>query len=95
LCQYSLSKKLKKKSLERENLHKILLYEKAAHKMLVKLTPGVNFINILQVPFAPIFLCQKIPKPREKQRKALLYKNVACKTLVKLTPEGQMSGKKF
>jgi len=33
---------------------------KAAHKMSVKLTPGVNFINILHAHFAPIFWCQKL-----------------------------------
>jgi len=32
-------------------------------KMLMKVTPFVNFIIILSVPFAPIFLRQKISKP--------------------------------
>jgi hypothetical protein len=32
---------------------------KAAHKMLVKSAPGVNFINSLHTNFAPIFWCQK------------------------------------
>jgi len=36
---------------------------KVAHKMLVKLTIVVNFINILLAAFAPIFLHQKITKP--------------------------------
>ncbi len=31
-----------------------LSYKKAVHKMLVKLTPVVNFINILQADFALI-----------------------------------------
>jgi len=36
---------------------------KAAHKILVKLTPLVNFTNILRAAFAPILFCQKITKP--------------------------------
>jgi len=43
---------------------------KAEHKMLVKSTPGVNFINILRKPFVPIFLRQKITKPKHYKRKA-------------------------
>jgi len=39
-------------------------------KMLVKLTPVVNFINILLAAFATIFLCQKNTKPNCKKRKA-------------------------
>jgi len=39
------------------------MYEKAAHKMLVKYTTVVNFTNILQAAFAPIFFSQKITKP--------------------------------
>ncbi len=31
----------------REKLHKTLLHEKGTRKMLMKLTPGLNFINIL------------------------------------------------
>jgi len=38
---------------------------------MIKLTPGVNFINILRAAFAPIFF---VPK------------NCACKMLMKLTP---------
>jgi hypothetical protein len=33
-------------------------------------TPGVNFINILQASFIPIFLHQKITKPKCNSRKA-------------------------
>jgi len=47
LRKYSFAKKLQIKTVCREMLHKVLLYEKAAHKMLLKLTPAVNFINIL------------------------------------------------
>jgi len=45
------------------------LYKKAVHKMLMKLTPSVNFIIILQADFVPIFLPQKITKPNCKKRK--------------------------
>jgi len=41
-----------------------------AHRMLMKMTPGVNFINILCTPFVPIFLCQKITQPKCNKRKA-------------------------
>jgi hypothetical protein len=51
----------------------------------------VNFINILQVVFAPILLRQKNTKPkyitRERLRKALLYEKVARRMLMKLTPK--------
>ncbi len=33
------------------NLHITLLYKKVAYKMLMKLTPGVNFINVLCTAF--------------------------------------------
>jgi len=42
----------------------------AARKMFMKLTPVVNFTNILQAAFALIFL-QKNPKPNSKKRKAV------------------------
>jgi len=35
----------------KEKLPKRLLYKKSAHKMLMKLTPGLNFINILCTAF--------------------------------------------
>jgi len=37
--------------------------KKRVCKMLMKFIPVVNFINILQGAFAPIFLSQKITKP--------------------------------
>jgi len=37
---------------------------KATHRTLIKLTPGVNFINMLWVPFVSIFFQQKITKPK-------------------------------
>jgi len=39
------------------------LERKMRAKMLMKLTPVVNFINILQAAFAPILLHQKNTKP--------------------------------
>jgi hypothetical protein len=58
--------------------------------MLMKLTPVVNFINILKAAFAPIFFCQKIQiqtVTREKQLCiTLLNEKGVCKMLMKLTP---------
>jgi len=54
------------------------ILEKAARKMLVKLTPVVNFINILQAAFALIFFCQKLPSQTIIREKLLVM-------LVKLT----------
>ncbi len=62
-----------------------LLYEKAALKMLAKLTQGVNFTNILRAAFAPVFLRQKNISTK-KLRAKLLYETAAHKMLVKLTP---------
>jgi hypothetical protein len=39
--------------VSREKLRKMPLLEKDVCKVLVKLTPGVNFMNILPAPFAP------------------------------------------
>jgi len=39
--------KIQSQTVIREKLCKIFLYEKAAPKMFVKLTPGVNFTNLL------------------------------------------------
>jgi len=36
---------------------------KTTSRTLMKLTPGVNVINILRAAFVPIFLCQKNTKP--------------------------------
>jgi len=63
LRQYYCAKKLQSQTVIREKLRKTLCYEKGVHKMFVKLTPVVNFTNILQAAFAPILLCQKITKP--------------------------------
>jgi len=37
---------------------------------LMKLTPGVDFINILRVTFLPISFCQKVTNTNCKHRKA-------------------------
>jgi len=41
------------------HFHQHFTNEKGASKMLMKLTSGVTFINILGAAFAPIFFCQK------------------------------------
>ncbi len=45
-----------------EKLHKALLCKNFACKMLMKTTPGVNFINILCAHFVPTFWHQKLQK---------------------------------
>jgi len=67
---------------------------------LLDSTPVVNFINILQAAFAPIFLCQKIAKPNCNEKKAAqntLVQKVENKMLMKLTPVWNKSfhAKKF
>jgi len=56
---------------------------------MTKWTPSVNFINILQAAFAPLFLHQKLQKPNCKHRKAAqnsyVQKDVHL-MLIKLTP---------
>jgi len=47
------------------------IVKKAAHKMLVKLTPRVNFTSILIAAFVPIFFCQKITEQKSKYRKTV------------------------
>jgi len=51
-------------------------------EVVVLMRPGVNFINILHPPFAPLFFCQKFQSQnvtREKLRKALLYEKFTLK----------------
>jgi len=55
----------------------------------VRSQAGVNFINILHTPIAPIFLCQKKTKPNCNKRKALqntFVQKVLCNMLMKLIP---------
>ncbi len=40
-------------NVTREKLHKALWYDQRVGKILMKLTPGVNFINFLQAAFMP------------------------------------------
>jgi len=46
--------KITKPNCKYRKASKILLYAKAAFKMLVKLTPGVDFTNILHADFVPM-----------------------------------------
>jgi len=51
--------------------------------------PVVNFFNILQAAFEPIFFCQKIQRQtviRENLQKSLSNKKGARKMMMKLTP---------
>ena len=64
---------------------------KAACKMLLKLTPLVNFTNMqFMSSFCADFLSTKKLQTQivstEKLHKTLLYKKAACKMLLKLTP---------
>ena len=66
---------------------------KAEGNMLVKLTPGFNFINILQA----VFMCTDTERAKKdckvKQLFVLLGSlsvKAACQTLVKLTPEKEI-----
>jgi hypothetical protein len=52
LRQYFCAKKVQALNLSTKKSRPKLLYEKAASKMLVKLTPSVNFINVLRAAFA-------------------------------------------
>jgi len=62
---------------------------KVAHKMLYKLTPLVNFINILRAAFETKILWQNLQSQiniiREKLRKRLSFKKESSNMLVKLT----------
>jgi len=58
---------------------------------LVKLTPVVNFINILHALFCRYLFANKLQSQnvtRKKLRKALSYTKCECKMLMKLTPAG-------
>jgi len=71
-------------------LHFWDLWVKAAHKILVKFTPGVNFINIAHARFAYEIFVAKISNPKASFvvfGAKILYKKCACKMLMKLTPD--------
>jgi len=60
---------------------------KAVRIMLMKLTPGVNYINILCAIFLPISFCQKIQSQNELEKSCatLSYKKHTHQMLMKLT----------
>jgi hypothetical protein len=60
---------------------------KSWRKILVKLTPGVNFINILHVHFSYKSAWGSFSLVIFWQQKALSYKKCAQKMLMKLTPD--------
>jgi len=67
---------------------KALSYEKCAHKMLMKLTPGVNFDHPHFSYFCADFILQKITNPNCKHIKAwqniFLYKKAALIMKIKI-----------
>jgi hypothetical protein len=75
-------------TVSREKLLKRLSYEKFAHEMLMKLTPGVNLINILHAAFA--LADPKSAKNTVKSFFSLLGSasvKAAHKMLIKSTPD--------
>jgi hypothetical protein len=59
---------------------------KAAHKMLVKFSPGVNFTNTLWAAFASKSFFQKITNPNCKHTKAAQKTFAARKIFLKFLP---------
>jgi len=53
LHQYSLPKNYKSQTVIRKKLRKTLLFLKAARKMLMKLTPAVNYFACVQLAPLP------------------------------------------
>jgi hypothetical protein len=77
-----------KPNVTREKLLNLLLHKKFVRKMLMKLTPAVNFINVLRTCFSYKILAPKITKPnvtREKLHICFCTKTER-KMLLKLTP---------
>jgi hypothetical protein len=73
------------KNIGKKADHKLLEIFATVYHNMVDIV--VNFINILQASFAPIFLRQKLQSQtvtREKLCKALLYEKVSSKMLMKL-----------
>jgi hypothetical protein len=86
LRRYSFAKKLQSQTVIREKLQKTYLYKKCASSILMKLTPDVNFINVLKKSADP---------KREKKTDNLIVFFVllgsvrikaALKTFLKSTP---------
>jgi hypothetical protein len=69
-------KERKKESQERDNSHLCLVGWIFIHSLLA----GVNFANILRVPFAPLFLRQKSSGLKFKRQKDAKYnsKKLSC-----------------
>jgi hypothetical protein len=59
-------KKLQSHTIIRIKTVKLLLHKKAARKMLVKLTPGVNFINVIRARFSYKFFAKAKTQQLEK-----------------------------
>jgi hypothetical protein len=73
-------------NVARKAAKKDIRTKKARKKTLMKLTAGVNFINILRTRFLYKIFVPKIIKPnvtREKLLKRLTYKKLASKMLMK------------
>jgi len=68
LCRYSFNKKLQSQTVIREKLRKAPSYKKGMCKMIVKLTTGVNFINVLHAAFT-----HPDPKSAKKAVKLSVY----------------------
>jgi len=64
LSQYFCAKKLQSQNVTREKMRNLLQYEKFASKMLIKLTSGGNFTNILHAAFAQISFHQETTKTK-------------------------------
>jgi len=85
LRQYYFAKKSQFQAVIREKLCKELSYKKGAHKMLMKLTPWVDFTNI----FTESFYCPE-PKSAKKTESLIVFFCALCVKaahimLVKLT----------
>jgi len=61
---------------------KALSYKKCVQKMLMKLTAGVKFINVLQAAFSCVD-----PKSTKNAVESFLHIKAARKTFLKLTPD--------
>jgi hypothetical protein len=57
---------IQSQTLSREKLPKRLSYKKGMQKMLMKLTPALNFINVLQAHFLFKILAPKSLKAKAK-----------------------------
>ncbi len=78
-----------KKNVGTKKLRKILQYKQAAGKILVQLTPVVNFTKILIAAYPPILWRQNIMNPNVKYKKLHvkhLYEKSSHNMFVKLTP---------